>query len=110
MSNRIIIPLTMVAVFAASGAAFASEQATGEIKSLNPAKEKLTLSTGQSFRVAKDVKLRDFQKGQTVEVTYDIKNGKLLASSVAMAEPQVFKNSEEGGQGGRGEANAGHRK
>jgi hypothetical protein len=106
MSNKIFIPLTLVAVFAASGAAFASEQATGEITSLNPAKEKLALSTGQSFTVAKNVKLKNFEKGQTVEVTYDIKNGKLMASSIAMAEPQVFKNSEEGeghGDHGKGE-------
>lgn len=101
MSDKFFFPLTMVAVLAASSAAFASEQATGEIKSLNPAKERLSLSTGQNFTVAKNVKLKNFEKGQTVQVTYDVKNGKLMASSVAMSEPQAFKNSEEGGSAGQ---------
>lgn len=109
MSRKIFIPLFMTGTIAASGAAYAADQTTGEIKSLNPAKHQFSLGDGQIFRAAKKVNLRDFQVGQTVMVTFDIKNGKHVASSLAMTEPKVFQNSESHGGGGSGEGRGDNR-
>jgi Protein of unknown function (DUF1344) len=97
MSKKFLVPLALLGVLAVSGSAFAADQATGEIKTLNAANHQLTLSDGQKFSVTKDVNLRDFEIGQTVDVTYDIKNGRKMASSIDETEPEVFKDNEQGG-------------
>lgn len=98
--KKYLIPLVMIGTMTASFAAFAADQATGEIKTLNAAKHQFSLTDGETFTAGKQVNLRDFQVGQTVTVTYDIRHGKSVASSVAMAEDQVFQKSEEGGKSG----------
>ncbi len=110
MSKKFLVPLALFGVLAVSGSAFASDEATGEIKSLSTANHQFALSRGRKFSVTKDVDLRDFQIGQTVHVTYNFKHGKKVASSISMAEPKVFKSSEEGDDNGNGgNRGGGHR-
>ena len=86
MKKTYLVPFVLIGSIAASGAAFAANQAKGEIKTLNPAKHELILGDGHSFIVAKKVDLQKFKVGQTVNVTYQEKNGKSTASAVAIVD------------------------
>ncbi len=46
MSKKFLVPLALLGVLAVSGSAFAADQATGEIKTLNAANHQFTLSDG----------------------------------------------------------------
>ena len=62
-----------------AGSAFAAE-ATGVIKSLDAAKNTLTLDNGSSYDVAKGVKLATFKPGEKVTITYT-QSGKMMDAS-----------------------------
>jgi len=67
-----------------AGSAYAAE-ATGVIKSLDPAKDTITLDNGSSYDVAKDVKLTAFKVGEKVTITYS-QSGKMMdATAVTRA-------------------------
>ena len=95
MSNRVLVPFVLIGTFAITGAALASEQANGEITRLNPSKHLLTLSDGQTYRVAKAIDFKSLQLGETVDVTYDFKGKQRVASEVMSAMPQVFENTSD---------------
>ena len=95
MSKKYLIPLAMIGTLLGSGAAFAFDQATGEIKTLNAAKHQFTLSDGNAYTVSKQVNLSNYQVGQTVNVTFDFAKGKRVASSLEMTEAKVFQNAED---------------
>ena len=58
------------------GAAFAAD-ATGTIKSLDAAKNVLTLDSGTTYEVAKYVSLSGFEVGEKVTVSYT-QSGKMM--------------------------------
>jgi Cu/Ag efflux protein CusF len=66
----------------ASAAYAAAQTKTGDIKSTDVAKHELTLASGDTFEVPSGVKLEKFKAGDKVAITYETKDGKMLASKV----------------------------
>ena len=77
--KRLIIAAGVL-LFTAGTALAASD--TGTIVSIDPAKDAITLKDGKSFIAAESVEVETFKVGQTVEVTYDSQNGKMVATKV----------------------------
>lgn len=63
-------------VIGLAGAAYAA-QASGTIKSLDTAKDMITLDNGATYDVAKGVSLAGFKVGEKVTVTYT-QSGKMM--------------------------------
>ena len=59
------------------------QMATGVIKSLNPAKDRITLADGATFDVAKKVNLSSFDVGEKVAITYN-EAGKMMDATAIM--------------------------
>ena len=76
--------LVAASLIGLAGSAYAAA-ATGTIKSLNVAKDTVTLDNGASYDVAKNVSLSGFKVGDKVKVTYT-QSGKMMdASAIAPA-------------------------
>lgn len=73
-------------VLASSIALAATETKTGDIKSTDGAKHELVLSTGDTFELGSGIKIDKLKVGQKVTVTYEMKDGKMLASKVHTAK------------------------
>jgi Cu/Ag efflux protein CusF len=87
MSKKLVAPLVFAGLAALSTAALAATQtATGDVKSTDAAKHELTLSNGETFEVSTHVKLEKFKTGDKVAITYDTKDGKMVASKVHHAK------------------------
>lgn len=83
MTKTIIAVSAIAASMLLSANAFAASQTkTGEIKSIDTAKQEIVLSGGESFEAAKAVKLDALKSGEKVKITYDMKDGKMVASSI----------------------------
>jgi hypothetical protein len=83
MTKKLLAPAALVGIALLSSAAFAAAQTkTGEIKSTDAAKHELVLSSGETFEVGSAIKLDTFKAGDKVTVTYDMKDGKMVASKV----------------------------
>ena len=82
MSKRISVPTMFAVVLASTAAMAATETKTGEIKSTDAAKHELVLSTGDTFELGSKVKIDKLKVGEKVTVTYEMKDGKMLASKV----------------------------
>ncbi len=67
-----------------SSAAFAAT-ATDSIKSINPTKHQLTLADGKVYDLPTSWQSNGFKVGDKVKVTYELKNGKMMASAVTHA-------------------------
>ena len=87
MSKRISVPTALAGLVLASTVALAAtETKTGEIKSTDTAKHELVLSSGDTFEAGSSIKLDKLKVGEKVTVTYEMKDGKLLASKVHAAK------------------------
>jgi Cu/Ag efflux protein CusF len=87
MSKKFVAPLMLAGFAALSTAALAAAQtATGDVKSTDAAKHELTLSNGETFEVGTHVKLDKFKAGDKVAITYETKDGKMVASKVHHAK------------------------
>lgn len=88
MSMKAVTPyvLATLAALASSAALAASQTKTGDVKSTDPAKHELTLATGDTFTVKNGIKLDKIKAGEKVAVTYEQKDGKMLASKVRHAK------------------------
>jgi len=79
----------VTAAFAASiisaTAAFAATADVGPIKTLDQAKHQLILTDGKVFTLPAAWKGTGFKVGDKVKVTYQIQNGKMMASEVSKA-------------------------
>lgn len=83
MQRRLLLPAAVLSIAAISTAALAASQTkTGEIKSTDSSKHELVLSSGETFDVAKTIKIDKFKVGDKVTVTYATKDGKMVASKV----------------------------
>ena len=80
-------PLVMAALAASiiSTAAFAATSDIGPIKALDQSKHQLTLIDGKVFTLPSTWSGTGFKVGDKVKVTYQIQNGKMMASDVAKA-------------------------
>jgi len=67
-----------------SSAAFAAT-ATDSIKSIDQYKHQLTLADGKVYDLPATWKATGFKVGDKVKITYEMKNGKMMASAVAHA-------------------------
>lgn len=83
MSIKAVTPLMLAALTAMSASAFAASQTkTGDVKSTDTAKHELTLANGDTFEVGSHVKLDKIKAGDKVAITFETKDGKMLASKV----------------------------
>lgn len=83
MSIKSVPTLAVAALVALSASAYAATQTkTGDIKSTDTAKHELTLSDGATFSVPSKMKLDTFKAGDKVAITYETKDGKMVASKV----------------------------
>ena len=80
VATLIALPFLATAVFAAA------ETDTGTIKKVSSAKGTIELSDGKTFSVPKSIKLGQFKVNEKVTVTYNMTNGKMLATSVVAAK------------------------
>jgi hypothetical protein len=65
----------------AAGAAFAATD-TGKVKQIDIKNDAITLEDGKTFSLSEGVEAEALKVGQTVEVTYDVKGGKMVATSI----------------------------
>lgn len=65
----------------AAGVAFAATD-TGKVARIDNANDAITLEDGKTFVFAEGVEADSLKIGETVEVTYDSKQGKLVASKI----------------------------
>lgn len=64
----------------------ATQTKTGEIKSTDSAKHELVLANGDTFQLGANVKVDKLKAGEKVTVSYESKDGKMIASSVRLAK------------------------
>ncbi len=69
-----VLALTMGTALAATD--------TGKVAKIDNANDAITLEDGKTFVLAEGVETDALKIGQTVEVTYDSKQGKLVASKI----------------------------
>jgi Cu/Ag efflux protein CusF len=82
--KRLMPPLLAALLVAGASAAFAAD-ATGTIKSIDAAKNTMTLDNGSTYVAPASVKLSTFKVGEKVSVDYTMSNGKMEASSIKPA-------------------------
>ncbi len=69
-----ILALTTGVVYAATD--------TGKVIRIDSQKDAVTLEDGKTFTLSEGVEAESFKVGQIVKVTYDSKDGKLVASKI----------------------------
>jgi len=77
--KRLIIAAGILAL--STGMAFAASD-TGTIAQIDAKNDAITLNDGKTFAFAEGVEADALKVGQTVEVTYDIKEGKMVATKI----------------------------
>jgi hypothetical protein len=77
--KRLIAAAGILALTA--GAAFAASD-TGKVKLIDTKNDAITLEDGKTFSLSEGVEAESLKVGQTVEVTYDVKNGKMVATHI----------------------------
>jgi Cu/Ag efflux protein CusF len=82
--QKLVIPAAAAALFAATSFAFAAD-AKGVIKSIDTAKDMMTLDSGATYWAPSSIKLSSFKVGEKVDVTYTQANGKMEISAVKPA-------------------------
>lgn len=77
--KRVIAAAALLTLTA--GAAFGATD-TGKVARIDNANDAITLEDGKTFVFAEGVEADALKVGQTVEITYDSKQGKLVASKI----------------------------
>jgi len=75
---------TALALLTASGLAYALER-TGVIDTIDQASATITLQDGSQFLTSKDVLLGQLEPGSEVVITYEEKDGQMIATDVKPA-------------------------
>jgi len=83
--NKLTLPIALVAMITGVGSAFAA-QATGTIASMDAMAHTVTLDDGQIYEVAADYDVSMMKAGEKVNVTFDISDGKNMATAVVVTE------------------------
>ena len=81
--KQLIIAATSFTLIA-SAALAASD--TGTIKHIDPSSDAITLDDGKTFTLAEGTEAEFLKVGQKVNVTYDMKAGKMVASKITLAK------------------------
>jgi uncharacterized protein DUF1344 len=64
-----------------TGVAFAATD-TGVIKQIDSKDDAIILADGKTFSLSEGVEAESLKVGQTVQVTYDVKGGKMVATKI----------------------------
>ena len=83
--RKMLGALTAAAVLGVATAAYAA-QATGTITNIDTMKNSVSLGTGQTFHVAKHVKLGSYKVGEKVTLTYS-RYGKTMDAKAIRVAP-----------------------
>jgi Cu/Ag efflux protein CusF len=81
--KRLIIAAASVTLI--TSAAFAASD-TGTIIHIDPNSDAVTLDDGKTFTLAEGTEAESLKIGQKVNVTYDMKAGKMVASKIAVTK------------------------
>ncbi|HEY2752511.1 DUF1344 domain-containing protein [Phenylobacterium sp.] len=81
MKTSIVAALAATLILSA-GSAWAWEDVTGKITSVDEKTHALVLDNGQTYSVDKSVKLSAFKTGDTVTVSTEMKGGKTVVNKV----------------------------
>jgi Cu/Ag efflux protein CusF len=85
MTMRVLIgAATAALILGLAGSAYAADT-TGVIKSVDSAKDMVTLDNGSSYDVAKSVKLMGFKAGDKVKITYTQSGKTMDATAITHA-------------------------
>ena len=79
--KKVILPTIAAMLFAGASVAYA-DMATGKIKSINTAKDTITLDNGSTYVAPAGAKLSTFKVGEKVSVDYMMMKGKMEAASI----------------------------
>jgi len=82
---RVLLSLLSATAFLGTVYAAQAADATGAIKSIDTAKDMVTLDNGSTFMVSKSVKLSDLKVGEKVKVTYTMSGKDMDASAIQPA-------------------------
>ena len=82
--KKVILPTIAAMVFAGASVAYA-DMATGKIKSIDKAKDTVTLDNGSTYVTPAGAKLSTFKVGEKVAVDYMKMKGKMDAASIRPA-------------------------
>ena len=80
------ISALVVATLLASTAIAATQIKVGEVKSTDATKHELVLASGETFELPQAFKIDSLKTGEKVKVTYEAKDGKLVAERVQPAK------------------------
>ncbi len=78
-----VAPALAAAAAISTGAFAAALSKTGEVKSTDATKSELVLSTGDTFTLPASFKIASLKTGEKVKVTYQMKDGKMVATHVS---------------------------
>jgi Cu/Ag efflux protein CusF len=81
--KRLIMSAASVAIM--TGVAFAATD-SGVIKHIDPKSDAITLDDGKTFTLAEGTEAESLKVGQKVEVTYDLKSGKMVATKILVVK------------------------
>ena len=82
--RRIVVSAAAVALLASASVAFAAQSSTGTVKAYSSKSMTLTLKDGGVYHLPKNWKNPGLKAGEKVAVTYDVKSGKRIASTVEL--------------------------
>jgi Cu/Ag efflux protein CusF len=80
--RKSLVTAALAASFLTTAAFAASITETGAIKLLDATKHQVTLADGKVFQVPAGWKFADYKVGEKVKVTYELQNGKMMASEI----------------------------
>jgi Cu/Ag efflux protein CusF len=80
--RKFVVPTMIAALLATASLAFAAQQTTGTIKSIDSSTHKLTLSDGMTFTLGSAAPQSGWKVGDKVQVSYDTSGGVNTASMV----------------------------
>ena len=85
-ATKILALVVPAVAFMATGALATALSKTGEIKSVDAAKHELVLNSGETFVLGHSVKADKLKAGEKVSVSYETKDGKMVASKITVTK------------------------
>jgi uncharacterized protein DUF1344 len=87
MPRKFAVPILVIVLAGASAMALAAvETKSGDIKTLDTAKQEIVLTSGEIFNIPASIQLKNFKVGEKVTIAYEMKNGKMEATKVEAAK------------------------
>jgi Cu/Ag efflux protein CusF len=84
--RALIVPAAIAAFFGASLAAFAAQTTTGTVKDIDVKAKTLTLSDGTVYELPGKFKNPGLKNGEKVQLSWDMKDGKHMATKVKVVK------------------------